>query len=193
MNYRSGRLINNIIKFQRRERRPPFEALVFTFMEVWKKIEEYPDYEISTLGRIKSLKFGREKILKGWKDDKGYIRITLFNSKVKKNEKIHQLMAITFLNHKPCGYKLVVNHKNLIRNDNRLENLEVVTARENTNQLHLNSSSQYLGVSWYNYGNKNWRSRIMINGKQKSLGYYKTEIEASNAYQKALSSILLSV
>lgn len=32
--------------------------------EIWKQIEEFPDYEVSSLGRIKSLKYGKEKILK---------------------------------------------------------------------------------------------------------------------------------
>lgn len=153
-------------------------------MEIWKTVEGFEDYQISNLGRVKSLKFGRERILKQWIDDKGYCRVDL-----KKNEKVHQLMAINFLNHKPCGYKLVVNHKNLIRTDNRLDNLEIVTARENTNRAHIENSSKYVGVSCYNYGNKNWRARIVINGKQKVIGYYKTEIEASNAYQNALLAI----
>ena len=153
-------------------------------MEIWKTIEKYPDYQISNLGNVKSLKFGKEKILKQWIDDLGYCRVDLI-----KNEKVHQLVAIAFLNHTPCKYKLVINHKNFNRQDNRVENLEIVTQRENANRAHIKSSSKYVGVSWYNYGNKNWRARIVINGKQKNIGYYKTEIEASNAYQNALLAI----
>ena len=153
-------------------------------MEIWKTIEKYPDYQISNLGNVKSLKFGKEKILKQWIDDLGYCRVDLI-----KNEKVHQLVAIAFLNHNPCKYKLVINHKNFNRQDNRVENLEIVTQRENANRAHIKSSSKYVGVSWYKYGNKNWRARIVINGKQKNIGYYKTEIEASNAYQNALLAI----
>ena len=32
--------------------------------EIWKDIDEYPDYQISNMGRIKSIKFGKEKIIK---------------------------------------------------------------------------------------------------------------------------------
>jgi len=152
-------------------------------MEIWKTIEKYPDYQISNLGNVKSLKFGKEKILKQWIDDLGYCRVDLI-----KNEKVHQLVAIAFLNHNPCKYKLVINHKNFNRQDNRVENLEIVTQRENANRAHIKSSSKYVGVSWHK-GSKKWMSRIVINGKRKHLGYFFEEIEASNAYQNALLAI----
>ena len=152
-------------------------------MEIWKTIEKYPDYQISNLGNVKSLKFEKEKILKQWIDDLGYCRVDLI-----KNEKVHQLVAIAFLNHNPCKYKLVINHKNFNRQDNRVENLEIVTQRENANKAHIKSSSKYVGVSWHK-GSKKWMSRIVINGKRKHLGYFFEEIEASNAYQNALLAI----
>lgn len=154
-------------------------------MEIWKNIEGFEGkYQISNLGRVKSFYFNKEKILKQWIDDKGYYRVDL-----KKNDKVHQLMAIAFLNHIPCKYKFVINHKDFNKLNNNIDNLEIVTARQNTNKSHIKSSSSFVGVSCYNYGNKNWRARIVINGKQKVIGYYKTEIEASNAYQNALLAI----
>ena len=152
-------------------------------MEIWKTIEKYPDYQISNLGNVKSLKFRKDRILKQWIDDLGYCRVDLI-----KNEKVHQLVAIAFLNHNPCKYKLVINHKNFNRQDNRVENLEIVTQRENANRAHIKSSSKYVGVSWHK-GSKKWMSRIVINGKRKHLGYFFEEIEASNAYQNALLAI----
>lgn len=154
-------------------------------MEIWKSIKGFEcKYQISNLGRVKSFYFGKEKILKQWIDDKGYYRVDL-----KKNDKVHQLMAIAFLNHIPCKYKFVINHKDFNKLNNNIDNLEIVTSRQNTNKAHIKSSSNFVGVSCYNYGNKNWRARIVINGKQKLIGYYKTEIEASNAYQNALLAI----
>ena len=47
------------------------------------------------------------------------------------------------------------------------------------------SSSQYKGVSWNKYRDK-WRSQIEINGKQKHLGYFTSEEDAAEVYQKAL-------
>lgn len=153
-------------------------------MEIWKEIKGYPDYQVSSFGRIKSLKFRKERILKQWIDDKSYCRVDLI-----KNEKVHQLVAIAFLNHTPCKYKLVVNHIDLNRQNNCVDNLEIVTARENCNKKHIKSKSQYVGVTWFNLGKKNWRAKIVINKKSVTLGYFKTEIEAHNAYQNALKNI----
>lgn len=150
--------------------------------EVWKDAEEF--YQVSNLGRIKSIKRGKEKIMKGYINNYGYVTVTL-NGKTKK---VHQLVAIAFLNHIPCGSKLVVNHKNFIRHDNRLTNLEIITQRENANQSHLSSSSKFTGVFWNRFINK-WQSKIRINGKNKHLGTFDCEEEASEYYIKALESI----
>jgi len=158
-------------------------------------IEEFRDvdgygglYQVSNLGRIKSLKFGKERILKGNINTPGYLDILLYANKEFKRRTIHQLVAVAFLGHKPCGYKLVVNHINFNKLDNRVGNLEIVTARENSNHKHLKSTSFYTGVSWHKK-NKKWCSQIYINGKRKNLGCFTDELEASNAYQTALKNL----
>lgn len=82
----------------------------------------------------------------------------------------------------------MVNHKNFIRTDNRVDNLEIVTSRENTNQKHFKNSSQYIGVCWHKASEK-WHSSIHIKGKLKYLGLFLTELEAHNAYQNKLLSL----
>ena len=164
----------------------------FYIMEVWKTIEGYEGiYEVSNLGRVKSFikyKGTKERILNQNIGTTGYYYVGLFCNKIRKIKKVHQLVAIAFLNHKPCGFKLVVNHKDFNKLNNRVDNLEITTQRENTNQKHLNSTSNFVGVSWDKTRNK-WRASIRINNKKKYIGRFKTEIEASNAYQKALLAI----
>jgi hypothetical protein len=157
-------------------------------MEVWKTIEGFEDYEISSLGNVKSLKYGKEKILNKSINSQGYycVCLSLNNKKHKKN--IHQLLAVSFFNHTPNGYKLVINHIDFIRTNNKIENLEIVTQRKNANQKHLKSSSQYVGVSWAKHVNK-WHAQIHVNGEQKNLGYFINEIQAHSAYQKELLTI----
>jgi len=157
-------------------------------MEIWKQIKDYPDYYISSLGNVKSLKCGKIRNLKVGIDSRGYYKVTLRNNNNQYVKRIHQLVAIAFLNHTPCNLKLVVNHKNFIKTDNRLENLEIITNRENTNMKHIKSSSIYTGVSW-NKANKKWYSIINIKGKLNYLGCYINEIDAHNAYQDKLKSI----
>ena len=49
-------------------------------MEIWKDIEGYDNYMVSNLGRVKSLKFNKERILKPYKTEKGYLKISLIKN-----------------------------------------------------------------------------------------------------------------
>lgn len=156
--------------------------------EVWKDIKGYEGmYQVSNLGRVKSFKKGWPIILKGGKGSSGYHNVNLYGI-TRKNFNVHVLVSMAFLGHKPCGYDLVINHINFDRLDNRVDNLEIVTSRENCNQKHLKSSSEYVGVGW-NKLYKKWSAYITINKWQHYLGLFDNEIDASNAYQEKLKSI----
>ena len=160
--------------------------------EIWKDIPDYKGvYQVSNLGRVKSFNFYKrktEKILKQCVNSSRYYSVSLCKNRKCKNYNIHQLVAMTFLKHNPCGYKLVVNHKNFNKLDNRVENLEIITQRENANRKHCKGSSEYTGVCWHKR-RKKWQSSILVNKKKKYLGYFNTEIEASNAYKDYLFNI----
>jgi len=90
--------------------------------EIWKQIKDYPDYEVSNLGRIKSNKRNKSRILNGSLNPAGYYRVGL-----KKDGKInffykHRLICCTF-NNEPLDTISFVCHKNDIKDDNRLDNL----------------------------------------------------------------------
>tara|TARA_R110000851_G_C12789186_1_gene536185 strand:+ start:120 stop:635 length:516 start_codon:yes stop_codon:yes gene_type:complete len=165
--------------------------------EIWKDIHGYELlYQISNLGNVKSLERitshnhkKKERILVLNKNSSGYLLVSLYKNSLQKTFSVHQLVAISFLNHKPNGFTLVVNHKDFNKKNNNVDNLEVVTVRENVNQKHMLSSSIYTGVSWSKSNNK-WHSQIHIEKKSKSLGFYKTEEEASIAYEIALNNLL---
>lgn len=103
--------------------------------EIWKDIEGYENlYQVSNLGRVKSLNYkrtGKEKILKQSKDSKGYFVLNLRINGVTKLFKVHYLVAKTFIPNPEN--KLEVDHINTIRTDNRVENLKWVTRKENCN------------------------------------------------------------
>ena len=103
--------------------------------EIWKSIKSYEGlYEISSLGRVKSLNYrgtGKEKVLKNIEDYKGYLTVCLTKNGKQKKFKIHRLVAETFIPNpesKPC-----IDHINTIKNDNRIKNLRWVTHKENNN------------------------------------------------------------
>lgn len=80
--------------------------------------------------RINGRKDNRKgKKLKPATDKDGYLRITLTNNGKRKSYYVHKLVARTFLDN--YDNKLQVNHKNGIKNDNRVENLEMVTLQQN--------------------------------------------------------------
>ena len=161
-------------------------------IEKFKSIKGYEGmYEVSNLGKVKSLNYShtkKEKIMEGGVNNLGYRIVTLSKDGEQKTKTVHKLVAEYFLNHKPCGYKLVVNHIDLDKLNNKVSNLEIVTQRENSNHKHLKSSSKYTGVSWKK-SSKKWMACICINGKNKHLGYFTDEKEASNTYQTALRNI----
>ena len=155
--------------------------------EIWKTIKDYPDYEVSNYGRVKSLNYRctkKEKVLKGTLNTTGYLTVSLCKNKSHKTFKIHQLVAISFLNHEPDGYKIVVDHKDNDPLNNNLDNLQLIAHRENVSK-DRKGTSKFTGVCWNKNRNK-WRAQIQINGKDKHLGYFTKELDAHNAYQKEL-------
>ncbi len=156
--------------------------------EVWKDIPNYEGlYQVSNLGNIKSFKKSKEVILKNCLNSKGYYIVNLHNNKAKTFQ-VHQLVAIAFLNHKPCGLKLVVDHINNDCLDNRLDNLQIVTNRQNVSKDIKNKTSKYTGVCWHKTKLK-WMCGIRIQNKIKHLGYFTDEHEAHLKYQEALNNM----
>lgn len=114
--------------------------------EIWKDIPNYEGlYQASNLGRIKSLKRkgAKEKILKGFYDEFGYLRVALCKNNEIKKYKVHRLIAITFISN-PNNYKQV-NHDNGIKDDNRVENLEWCTPSYNTKHSYINNLNKTKG------------------------------------------------
>lgn len=94
----------------------------------WAAIKGFEHYLISSSGTIFNVK--RMAIKKPSFDRKGYLRVRLISGSFGKNERIHRLVAKAFL--PDFSSALQVNHKNCIKSDNRLENLEMVNQSQNT-------------------------------------------------------------
>lgn len=94
--------------------------------EIWKDIEGYEGlYQISNLGRVKSLNYNRtnqEKILKQIKDRGGYFKVNLWKNGNQKTYQVHRLVANAFIDN-PNNHP-TVNHINEDKTDNRVYNLE---------------------------------------------------------------------
>ena len=182
---------------------------VFYFMEtsieIWKDVPGYEGfYQCSNFGNVKSL----DRVVKRNNNNKrvigkqlkkcinchGYYVVVLCKKSILKSFTVHQLVAMCFLGHKRNGNTLVINHIDGNKINNMLSNIEIVTNRQNSSTCFRKNSefftSKYIGVYWKK-GRRNYSSAIEINGKKIHLGTFKTEIDASIAYQNKLNEITL--
>ena len=149
--------------------------------EIWVSLLSHGyNYDVSNYGNIRNINSG--KILKNNINKYGYSYVIIHD----KNIKCHQLVAIGFLGHKPDGTtKIVVDHINNNRSDNRLQNLQLISNRENIARSKTNKTG-YRGVSNH-YGDK-FKAYININKVHYTIGIFETAKEASEAYIYAVNN-----
>lgn len=124
------------------------------------------------------------------KQKTGYLKVNLYLNCAEFQYLVHQLVVMAFLNHKLDGTnKIVVDHINNIKTDNRVENLQLITNRENSSKDKKGGTSKHTGV-YYFKNKKKYESRITYKGKLLYLGLYDNEYDAHLAYQKKLKEIL---
>lgn len=107
-------------------------------IEIWKDIEGYEGlYQVSNWGRVKSLKFGKEKILKPQTDINNYLRLYLFKDGKGKSFSVHRLVASAFVPN-PQNYP-IINHIDENKQNNNFLNLEWCNYHYNNtyNNIHI--------------------------------------------------------
>lgn len=127
-------------------------------MEVWKKIQGLENYEVSSYGNVKGLeiktRFGNgykiypERKIKPWMDKKGYFYIDISNKSIYTRFLLHRLVALHFILNNEN--KPQINHINGIKSDNKVENLEWCTAKENLKHARDTGLTKISGVDHYN-------------------------------------------
>ncbi|UOR05845.1 HNH endonuclease [Hymenobacter aerilatus] len=149
-------------------------------------LQEDDNYTVFTDGTVYSEK--RRKYLKPGTNKGGYKYFGICTNGKSKSQLAHRLVANTFIpnfNDSPQ-----IDHIDHNRQNNNVNNLRWVTNQKNqfnTSSV-KGSSSQYVGVSWAKDRDK-WKAQIETNGKNENLGYFKTEIEAHEAYQTAKAQL----
>ncbi len=124
-----------------------------------------------------------EYLLYSWQLHKTHVKCRdLFYADSKHFGLMHRVIAFVGMGIE-IDDKDMIDHINGNGLDNRRCNLRVVTPRQNTQNKRSIRTSKYPGVFWHNQ-NKKWCSYIGINGVQRYLGIFSTEIEAFQAYKK---------
>lgn len=100
--------------------------------EIWKTIDGFGgNYKVSSLGRVKSFhRYSNGRIISQNLKSNGYLEVSLNNDRKRTHKYVHRLVAEAFLNE---DVKSDVNHINEIKTDNRVENLEWLSHKENIN------------------------------------------------------------
>lgn len=106
-----------------------FSMILRDYQEIWKNINNFPDYKVSNLGRVKRITSGSrtypERILNPWVQSWGYLQVTLNGH----HKRVHLLVLEAFKGKKPDGHE--GNHKDGDKKNNNIDNLEWVTPSEN--------------------------------------------------------------
>lgn len=158
--------------------------------EIWRDIEGFcVCYQVSNFGRVKSLKYGKERIMKANKDNCGYLYIGLCKDGKQKHYKIHRIVAQAFLPHPDSLQQ--VNHKDEDKTNNRVENLEWCSAEYNVN---FGTRNKRMADSLTNYPSKSKKVLCVETNKvypstrqiERELGFNITSIsKACNGKQKS--------
>lgn len=120
--------------------------------EVWKPVAGFPRYEVSDLGRVRSIRIRKDvtgkkvkvryvlkpnprsmqadKRLMNYRPISPYLSVCLYGKGKKVTKYVHELVARAFLGNCPAGHN--VDHINANKLDNRANNLRYLSARENT-------------------------------------------------------------
>lgn len=140
-------------------------------MEIWKDVDGYNGlYQISNIGRVKSLKKDYERIMTPTDNGSGYLIVGLKKDKVRKNHYVHRLVASAFC--KNPNNKKYVNHIDYDKSNNNCKNLEWCSQSENVkhsaNRMrhrkkvsHSNTGHQYIS-----YSKKRNKYRVTVDAKE---------------------------
>ena len=171
--------------------------------EIWRDVVNYVGfYQVSNFGRVKSLKRNRpgvggvdvpvkERILKQGLNSHGRFLVSLWKDNRGRTFEVHPLVWDAFGNKVRQGTGLQVDHIDEDSMNNHIDNLQLLTQRENISKGAFNrvTSSIYTGVYWEESRGK-WKSSIRVNGEYKNLGRFDNELDASQAYKDALEKFV---
>ena len=153
-----------------------------SFTEVWKDYPVDARYKVSNLGNVIGV---RGELLSKCIVKSGYERVSTYINGKTKSRDVHQLVAETFLDYKRDGTtKIIVDHIDGNKSNNNLNNLRLISHRENLKGR--KGTSKYTGV-YYDSLRDKWKAQIVVDYKRIFLGRFDNEYDAHLAYENELN------
>lgn len=146
--------------------------------EIYKTIEDYPNYEVSNLGNVRNKKTGR--VLRPSVDKDGYLYVQLYNDNKPKTFRIHRLVTSTLIPNPEN--KKEVNHINGDKTNNCVSNLEWCTRSENV------SHAYRAGLKFHSGGSPKQKVRCIETGQ-----IFESQHQASRYFGCAVTQIRQSI
>ena len=153
-------------------------------VETWATARDservYPDYLVSSFGRVRNIIKGR--VLQTKKTARGYRQVHMQSGNERTNRHVHVIVANTFLA-RPDGADHVDHAGGTeLADSDHVRNLRWTTVQENSinrTRLNRNNTSGYIGVT--RYRQERWRAHFMACGRCKTIGYYNDKVDAAIA------------
>jgi len=130
-------------------------------MEIWKTIENFPDYMVSDQGRVKSFKrYKSGKLLKQWKTKNGYWFVVLYKNKKNYSKIVSRIIIETFNPVNNMEY-LECNHIDGNKENNYIKNLEWLSRSGNQKHAFKIGLNSQLGEKNANSKLNDFKVRII--------------------------------
>jgi hypothetical protein len=155
--------------------------------EEWRDIKGHEGrYLVSNCGRVKNTDYrhtGQESLMTIQITNFGYCHVHLRP----KTGRVHRLVWEAFIGKIPTGME--INHKDGNKQNNHIDNLEVVYTRENQSHSQQKIYNKTMTGCYPRKNKETWIAQISVNGKQKYLGDFKTQDEAHQRYLDEVCAI----
>lgn len=148
--------------------------------EEWRAVDGFTDYMVSNMGKVKSLKWGKERVLKDRPDGSGYFQVVFCVEGKETSHKVHKLVAGAFIHNPTPDDKQLIDHIDRIRTNNTVSNLRWVNRSENMLNSHRHFGEMY-GITLNGPASKKFKVQLNVSKKMTYLGCYKTLEEAKLA------------
>lgn len=163
-------------------------------MEIWKDIAGFEGYyQVSNHGNVKSFAWGKERILKPGRNSGGYLCVVLHAEGMRSTRTVHRLVMEAFVPNEEG--KESINHKNGVKADNHLSNLEWATLSENMQHAYDTGLKVITDRQRQSPRLRPWKgrdtSRVVFD--ENSGVYYNSIKEASEAYGMNYNTLLSQI